>query len=294
MDFKQLEYFKTIKEEGSISRAAEKLYISQQGLSKAVHALEKELDCSLFERSSRGVMLTEAGTVLMKHVEQVLMERDAIVREMSKFREHSRLAIHMAIGSRFSLPKGLFKDYADVYPDVELDVHELKSETCLYNLEHGKADVAVVISPQRKPGYCYEPIKKEKIALVMVKECELAERKKITLTDLEGKRIVYVAGDISKIVLDRCQERGISLEKLIEVPGMVALYQTCAGMGHPGISLASLEGKMSFDNLVSVPIEDGEVVWDIILVYHESMKKVKLVQNFIDYLNMRMDRNENG
>ena len=288
MDFKQLEYFKTIYEEGSISKAAEKLYISQQGLSKAVLALEKELDCRLFERSSKGIQLTEPGEALLVHAERLLEERDTILRDMAGYREHEKLSVHMVIGSRFSLPKECFKRFLDCHPHMELDVQELKNEACLYNLEHGKADVAVVISPVLEKGYECLPIKKERITLVMPKEHELAVKKEISVTELDGTRIVYHSGSSSAVVIEQCEKRGIRFSKMIEVPGMVALYQTCSAMGIPGISLESLDGKMAFPNLVSVPVSEEEVAWDITLVYHESMKKVKLVMEFVNYLKERL------
>ena len=287
MDLKQLEYFKAIQEEGSISRAAEKLYISQQGLSKAIHALEKEMDCKLFERNAKGVVMTEAGRVLLDYVDRVLAERDNIVRNMTRFREHDRLSIHMVIGSRFSMPKGIFKEYMKEHPGIELDIQELKNEVCLYNMEHGKADLAVAISPEQKSGYRYIPIKKERITLVMPKEHELAAKEEIHLSDLEGHRIVYHSGSSSKVLIEQCGNQGIILGKLIEVPGILALYQTCSNMGALGISLASLEGKMSFDNLVEILVAEEEVSWDVVLVYHETMDRVKAVKDFVYYLKDR-------
>ena len=288
MDFKQLEYFRAVQEEGSISGAAEKLYISQQGLSKAIHGLESELDCKLFERGARGVVLTKAGEVLLSYAQRVLSERDGIVREMSGFREHDRLSIHMVIGSRFSMPKGMFKDYLKEYPQVEFDMQELKNETCLYNLEHGKADLAVVVSEEEKAGYRHIPIKREKLTLVMPKDHELASREEIFLSDLQGQMIVFHSGTSSVLLLDQCKKRGISFGKQIEVPGMVALYQTCSNMGALGISLASLEGKMAFDDLVEIPVAEEEVCWNVNLMYHESMEKVETVKNFLEFLKAKL------
>ena len=289
MDFKQLEYFKTIYEEGSISRAAQKLYISQQGLSKAVLALEKELDCKLFERNSKGILLTEPGEVLLARVGHVLKERDAILREMTIYREHEKLNLLMVIGSRFSLPKELFKGFVKRYPEIELNIQEDKNENCMYNLEQGKADVGIVISPELKEGFLYQPIKKEKITLVMPKEHPLASRKEIRISELAGMEIVYHSGSSSSALMEQCRKRNIHFSRMIEVPGMVALYQTCSSMGVPGISLESLEGKMAFPDLTAVPVSEEEAAWNITLMYHESMKKVKPVRKFIDYLKERLE-----
>ena len=289
MDFKQLEYFKIIYEEGSISKAAEKLYISQQGLSKAILSLEKELDCRHFERNSKGVSLTEPGKTLLSYVDRVLRERDLITRDMQRFREHDKLSLAMVIGARFSLPKEFFKGLQEKYPEMELSIQEQNNEFCMYHLEHGKTDLAIVIGSEPPKGYIRKPIKKEKITLVMPKNHELTDKKELSLNDLNGQKIAYHMGTSSAVVLDKCRQNGVSFSKAIEVPGMVALYQICSAMGILGISLGSLEGKMAFEDLVAGPLREEEATWDVALMYHESMKKVKPVMNFVDYLKDRLE-----
>lgn len=289
MDFKQLEYFKTIYEEGSISKAAEKLYISQQGLSKAILSLEKELDCKLFERNPKGVVLTEAGENLLSYVDRVLQERDHIMREMLKFREHNKLSLSMVIGARFSLPKEFFKGLQEKYPEMELSVQEQNNESCMHHVENGKTDLAIVIASESREGYIKKLIKREKITLVMPRTHEFADKQEISLEELNGHRIAYLIGSNSDVIMEKCRQKGIRFSKTYEVPGMVALYQLCSGMGIMGISLSSLEGKMAYPDLVAVPICEEEASWDVSLMYHESMKKVKPVMNFIEYLTERLE-----
>ena len=72
MDLKQLEYFTTIVNEGTISAAAKKLNLSQPPLSAQMKALEQEFGCVLFERGSRKIQLTEAGRILFRHAANLL------------------------------------------------------------------------------------------------------------------------------------------------------------------------------------------------------------------------------
>lgn len=289
MDLKQLEYFQSIYEEGSISKAAEKLYISQQGLSKAILALEKELDCKLFERNPKGVVLTKAGEALVVPAAELLEKKNDIIKKMNRFREHESLSIDMVIGSRFSIPKGFFKEFLESHPKVDLCLNELENEMCIYNLEHGKADLAITIQPERKEGYLYELIKREPITVVMPSDHFLAEKKKLSLSDINQQCIVvHHMGSSSEVVMEQCKQKGIHFSHVIEVPGMLALYQTCWNLGVLGISLGSLEGKMSFQNLVTVPVCEEEVAWEITLMYEESTGRQKTAKEFIDYLRERL------
>ncbi|MGN0954480.1 LysR family transcriptional regulator, partial [Dialister sp.] len=72
MDLRQLRYFKTVIEEGTITGAARKLHISQPPLSSQMHLLEKELGTSLFERGARQVIPTEAGSRLYRYAVEML------------------------------------------------------------------------------------------------------------------------------------------------------------------------------------------------------------------------------
>ena len=284
MDFKQLEYFRTIYEEGSISKAAEKLFISQQGVSKAVSALEKELDCKLFDRTPKGILLTLAGEVLIKRAAKLLDDRDSMVKEMMEFRQHENLAIDLVIGSRFSLPERFFDKFLARYPSLNLNITELANEVCLFNLEHGRTDLAIVHACEQKEGLVIHPVKKEIMTIVVPEDHFLAEKKEISLSDLVDLPIVYHQGSSSRFLMEKCREQGVYFAKGIQVPGMLALYQTCANMRVPGLSLDSLKGKFKFDNLVSIPVRKEEATWDLELVYRESMSHGKIVKCFVDFL----------
>ncbi|MBQ2403895.1 MAG: LysR family transcriptional regulator, partial [Lachnospiraceae bacterium] len=78
MQIKQLEYLVKIVENGSISKAAEQLYITQPNLTKAVSSLEKEYGIRLFNRRARGVELTAEGKEFMRYARKVIAAADAL------------------------------------------------------------------------------------------------------------------------------------------------------------------------------------------------------------------------
>lgn len=83
MNFLSLEYFIVIAEEGNLSKAAERLYVSQQALSEHIRKLEEETNATLFLRSG-GVSLTEAGRVFLKGAQEVLRARETLLRDLSE------------------------------------------------------------------------------------------------------------------------------------------------------------------------------------------------------------------
>lgn len=284
MDLKQLEYFQCICEEGSISKAAERLYISQQGVSKAIASLEKELDCQLLERTTKGVRLTAAGQTLQKGAKRLLKDRDILLAEMQEFKQSETLSVSMVIGSRFSLRPRFFDLFLERHPGLRLEIEELENEECIYNLEHGRADVILVHEMEQTKDCVSQLFKEEILTVIMPKDHPLANRKELSLADLQGLTIVCHQGNSSTFVVEKCRERKITFEREIQVPGILALYQTCANMRVPGLSLESINGKFTFDNLVSIPIRREEISWKIDAVYRGSAVSRRIVQDFVSFL----------
>ena len=84
MELKQLEYFRAIVDAGTISGAARDLHMTQPPLSYQIHQLEEELGVQLFERTSKGVILTNAGEVLYERAGNLLDYADSAKLEVTK------------------------------------------------------------------------------------------------------------------------------------------------------------------------------------------------------------------
>ena len=158
MDLRQLSYFATIVEEGTITGAARKLHISQPPLSHQMHLLEKELDAVLFIRGARQIKLTEPGIALyameMLELEQVAKD------EITSLTSGARGSIRLGLVSSSASP-GLYRCLArfhKIFPDVSLKVYEGNTFELLDMLEKGKIEVAILRTPFSGDGLDISPI----------------------------------------------------------------------------------------------------------------------------------------
>ena len=126
MDFKTLKYFITVVESGTISAAAKKLYMSQPPLSNQMYNLEEELGCTLFERTSRHIILTGAGKLLYDRAKILLNSLDAVKEEVSDFnKKHAGVIRIGMISSVAEAPlSAKIAAYAKANPSVILDIYE--------------------------------------------------------------------------------------------------------------------------------------------------------------------------
>lgn len=99
MNLSQLHYFQVVAEEEHISRAAEKLHISQPSLSTTIHRLEDELDTPLFDHRGRNIYLNDAGKKLLEHVNFIFSQIDHLEKSLKQKELHHAHGLSIAINN---------------------------------------------------------------------------------------------------------------------------------------------------------------------------------------------------
>lgn len=154
MNTTQLRAFLVVAETASFSRAAEELHLTQPAISKRIAQLEDELDTRLLDRIGRQVSLTEAGRALLPRARHILTEmedsRRAIQNLAGAVSGPLRLGTSHHVGQHH-LP-ALLRSYSKRYPEVELDLHFLDSETACAAVAQGGLELAVVTLPLVQPA----------------------------------------------------------------------------------------------------------------------------------------------
>lgn len=149
MDIRQLLYFTTIAEEGSISAAAKKLHLSQPPLSYQMKLLEEELHLPLIERSARGIALTEAGRVLYKRAQGILELSELTRKEMLAMASGFTGTLHIGTvsSSGASLLGWRIPAFHQKYPQIGFAIHEDNTFELMEMLESGLIELAIVRTP---------------------------------------------------------------------------------------------------------------------------------------------------
>lgn len=135
MELRQLEYFRAIVDEGSISGAARALHMTQPPLSYQMKMLEEELQVSLFLRGTKKITLTEAGKTLYEQAETLLMLANLTKQEVIKSGQAATLHIGMT-PSTVSMMSDFLVQFSKKYPKVHFDIHEGSTFTLKDQLEN--------------------------------------------------------------------------------------------------------------------------------------------------------------
>lgn len=168
INFLNLEYFLAAAEELNITRAAKRLYISQQSLSNHIANLEKEFDVQLFNRTTP-LTLTYAGRALKQRAKQLLELKDETYRELADIKDFTTGQISIGVShtrGRFLLP-AILPAYKEKFPNIELHLVEGNSSELSTCLIRGDIDLIIDLLPFKAENVEIVPICKEEILLVV-------------------------------------------------------------------------------------------------------------------------------
>lgn len=203
MDLRQLRYFKTIIEEGTITGAARKLHISQPPLSSQMHLLERELGTSLFERGARQITPTEAGSRLYRYALEMLELETAAREEISTLKTGHQGVLRLGIvssGGHWKLYH-LLKGYQQRYPHIQIKVVEGNSYELLEKLRKGKIDISLLRSPFSTYGLDLEVLDRSPMGAGALDPW----KGDLFLKDLEEKPLILYRR-WEKIILGECEK----------------------------------------------------------------------------------------
>ncbi|MFR9232657.1 MAG: LysR family transcriptional regulator [Eisenbergiella massiliensis] len=144
MTIRHMEILKTIAETGSFTKAARVLYITQSAISHAVRELEEESGTVLFDRLSKSVRLTEAGSLLLRETLPVLAACNALEKRMRHLEQHAPIHLVSSITiATYYLPCAL-RSFSLTHPDISISVDVVSAANALLVLQAGEADFALI------------------------------------------------------------------------------------------------------------------------------------------------------
>ena len=214
MNLAAFEAFVKVMETGSISLAADQLFITQPAVTKRIHSLEEYFGVKLFESAGRGVQATHAAHSLLPKVKNWLNELGDIHHTLSH--EQSLIKGKLKIGTSHHiglhhLPNHL-RNYVQEYPEVTLDVHFVDSEQAHEQVLAGDLELAfLTLPPQGDDRLSYVNIWNDPLVFVAAPFHPLAQKQDLTLEDLIGYPSLLPAAQTytSQITLAEFEKQGV-------------------------------------------------------------------------------------
>ena len=290
MDWDKLRIFHAVAAAGSFTHAGEQLHLSQSAVSRQVSALEETLNCALFHRHARGLLLTEQGEVLYRTAHDVftkLSMAEAMVTD-TQDRPSGPLKVNttVALGSLWLTPR--LKEFLGLYPDIQLALLTTDEEL---DLGMRQADCAIRVTPPRQPDLIRRRLTQVHTHIFASPEYIKSHGMPDTTEDLDDHKLVVFGDDVTapapqlnwllSVAADG-RERNPVL-KLNNIYGIFRAVQS-------GLGLAALPDFLANEmpTLVRVlPSLEGPT-YDAYFVYPEELRHSRRIAVFRDYLIRKM------
>lgn len=204
IELRHLHYFRVLAEELHFRKAAERLFISQPGLTRQIKQMEDIYNTTLFERGKRFVRLTEAGQYLKQEVDLLFSHLNNIHTQLEKIAEGKITTLKLGfIGSAVQtiLPK-LLGQLKLKQPLIDITLNELSNEVQLDLLIKNELDFGFVRTENCPTVVKTSPISTENFALVVPKSHPLSHKKKINLVDFKDESFILFSKEYSSSYYD--------------------------------------------------------------------------------------------
>jgi DNA-binding transcriptional LysR family regulator len=256
-----LRYFDVVARLGSIRKAADRLNVASSAINRQLLNLEDTIGTPIFERLPRGVRLTAAGEILIRHVRNTLREFAVVRSEIDDLRglRKGTITIVAVEGVATEFLPSLLTEFHEQYPGINFTVHVLSGEHLISNLAANESDIGFMFNPPPSKDVTWGAALKLKIGAIMKPEHPLAKRRSIRLSDCEPYPVILP--DITfpnRTWLDAAISQSHATFHPIALSNSFQVMRALAkqGLGITFQTVIGIEANLKSGELVYVPLRD--------------------------------------
>jgi DNA-binding transcriptional LysR family regulator len=256
-----LRYFATVARHGSIREAAEELNVAQSALSRQIQKLEQDFGVPLFQRHARGVELTSAGEIFLRHARSSLRQTERVRSELDALKGLRRGTINMqSIESLVQslLPQAIMR-FSARHPGITFNVTIDRTDRIITAVREGRTDSGLVFYPPVDRELMTVFRVREPLVALMSPRHPLAHRPRISLADSVAYPIALpLKNSGSRILIDiACKAAGIYIAPVLETNSIqLRVHFVQVNNGITFHSRLSAGDSLRTGDLIAVPIRD--------------------------------------
>lgn len=288
MEMRQLQYFVTVVECATFTKAAEALHISQPSLSAAIKKLEREIGYVLLDRTTREHNLTKEGEIVYLEAKKLMYHHAYVENELKRLRHEGppELTIGVIESVKHWIPKILI-ELKKAHPNVKIRLFELLSQREVMNaLTTFGIDVAITNQYFQLDEILISPIYEEKLNVVLPPWHFLSKVKRITLQDIKGEEFILCREGFQsrKDVLAAFEKSGIRPNIQYEIER----FETACSLVENGLGITILPENYlknaKNNSCISKEIHDKDLSRKVYVAVMNNRYLPPVVRHFLDLL----------
>ncbi len=284
MELRQLEYFQMASRLRNITRAAERLRVSQPNITVAIKKLEAELGIQLFDRSQKQLALTPEGAVFLNRIELALRNIQDAVLEVNDYKQLQKGTIKIGIPpmmGAYLFPK-IFSSFQKKYSHLDIYLHEEGSMSIREQLERDELDFGIIIISGASHNLQLLPMTTSQIVACVPENSPLAAKERLTKDDIAAANVIMLkeGSFLRQTILGKLKEQSITPNIVLESNQVV----TIKGLVASGVGISFLLDMVLEDapGVKAIPLEEPLFV-DVGLAWKKDRYISKAAQSFIDF-----------
>ena len=210
INLKHAYYVMTILEEGGVTAAAKKLYISQPSLSQTIKSVEDDLGAAIFDRGAKQLTLTCAGKKYVEAMQDAMTIEKNLRNEIMEIKNENSGLLRIGISAQrgISLLPQILPEFIEKYPLVQIELVEYSSGRLEEIVDQGSCDVAFITTTPKQNHIEYRLVENEQIVLMASRRTEIAGRleegTEIELNEAKDEKFVNLTpGHSVRVIQDR-------------------------------------------------------------------------------------------
>lgn len=278
MELRNLYYFIQICNDRNFSIASNKLFITQQALSKSIKSLEKELGSPLFNKTSTGVSLTPYAEAIYPICKDMLSHYEAGLHKIHSISKEGNIPIRVSVSYQTidTLSFTLIEDFMKKYPDIQVITDALPDLLAEQAILDGKADFVFSVGyPQRKNLFQSYLIRKIPLCVMVGPNHVLYHKTHLSMKDLDQLEL-HCAGPQFKtyhLLKEKAQQAEIDVRLIATSGHLYSTYKNIFENNRAIIGLVGTKQEPELENIHCIPFDDPDLNWDI---YFNALKDYML------------------
>lgn len=285
MNPKQLHCFITAAQEGSFSKAAKKLYLSQQALSKTIDKLEEELDVPLFIRGVAGLQLTRYGEALRQSAFPYLQMHDNIIADLQAMKNESpqTLSLGYPTGLLINFPDDFLTRFITAHPEVDFQIYSAPDDSYNRSLQSSEIDIYFCTMLYNAPMVQVQYHYRHPVFTVLSQDHPLAAKPVLSLADFRGQKLIGLNTEnaLNARMEQVCQKQGLKATMVFSPAEMGLIFKLIEST-----RCVSFFGSDSIPlppSIVKRPIDDLDLDYEFLIITHKNAPVTPIMEEFIRY-----------
>ncbi|KXF75430.1 LysR family transcriptional regulator [Paramesorhizobium deserti] len=236
LDAKALRIFMAVVRFGSIRSAAESMNVAPSVVSRQIAETERNIGLPLFDRTSRGVELTDAGQLVLDHARRVVEDHELLAEQLDQLRGVQQGRVRICCGEGFlgDLIENGMKPFVAVYPTIRYDVQLGSTEHILDSVANGDTDIGIAYNPPIDTRIRSLAISRQSLCFVAPPGHPLLSRNRIALEECLATPCAMLSKGhgVTQLVERVAADRGVAVAPLLDTPSIDILRRfVSAGLG---------------------------------------------------------------